>query len=75
MNFREYKLKDLKAMAMYKSKEQELRMNILGKKSLCVWEILCEGYKKYWENLTFRIKKKMFCLITISTGYKNIAIA
>ena len=39
MNFREYKLKDLKALAMYKSKEQELQIKILG----CMWEILCEG--------------------------------
>ena len=62
MNFREYKLKDLKAMAMYKSKEQELWMNILEKKVYA-----CEK---------FCVKdKKMFCLITIATGYKNIAIA
>ena len=33
----------LKVMVMYKSKEQELRMKILEKKSLCMWEILCEG--------------------------------
>ena len=46
MNFREYKLKDLKAMAMYQSKEQELRMKILGKKKVYACEKFCVKDKK-----------------------------
>ena len=59
MNFREYKLKYLKAMAMYKSKEQELQMKILGKKVYACEKFCVKDKKKYWKNLTFRIKKNV----------------
>ena len=52
MNFREYKLKDLKAMAMYKSKEQEFRMKILGKK-VYACEKFCVKDKKILGKFNF----------------------
>ena len=52
MNFMEYNLKDLKAMARYQSKEQELRMNILEKK-VYVCEKFCVKDKKILGKFNF----------------------